>query len=117
MQLQEHGGRRGLRDEAVIESALGRPRNKFAHDSTVDIADLTAAAAFTIATSHPYVDGNKRTATVVALIFLDLDGYDLNRSNNEVEDTILALTKGDITERALAEWIRDALAPLPFHGP
>jgi death on curing protein len=116
MQLQEHGGSHGIRDDAAIEAALGRPRNKFANDVAADMAGLAAAYAFALATLHGYIDGNKRTAAVVALIFLELNGYDLNRSNDDLEATMLALANHEIDEQGLAQWIREALAPLPPNG-
>ncbi len=60
-QLREHGGLPGLRDENTLEAALARPRHKWAYGST-DLATLAAAYGYGLVTSHPYRDGNKRTA-------------------------------------------------------
>lgn len=110
-QLQEHGGLQGTRDDNALLSALARPRNKYGYDPDADLADLAAAYAFGLATSHPYTDANKRTAFVIAAIFLDLNGFELNRSDEEIVDTMRALAGGGLSERKLAAWIRKALVP------
>jgi death-on-curing protein len=77
-QLAEHGGADGVRDEGLLDSALGRPRHLFAYtDPTPDIPTLAAAYAFAIAKNHAFIDGNKRTAYVVCRTFLVLNGYDM----------------------------------------
>lgn len=111
-QLKEHGGLHGLRDRNVLESALDRARNRHTYDSTADLADLAAAYAFGIATSHPFIDGNKRAAFITAAIFLDLNGYDLSYAEPEVVRVMVAVAANEIDERRLAEWIRAGLQPL-----
>lgn len=112
-QLLEHGGLQGTRDPNGLESALARPQNKWQYDPTVDLASLAAAYAYGLATAHPFADGNKRTAYVTARIFLDLNGYDLERSPREIVDTMLAVATRALSEDDLAAWIRSALVPLP----
>ena len=111
-QLKEHGGLHGLRDRNVLESALDRPRNRYAYDSTADLADLAAAYAFAIATSHPFNDGYNRAAFTTAAIFLDLNGCDLAYAEPEVVRVVVALAANEIDEPQLAEWIRAGLQPL-----
>jgi death on curing protein len=115
-QLQEHGGSHGVRDAAAIDTALGRPMNRFAYMQGGDIADCAAAYMYGIAMGHGYVDGNKRTAVAVALIFLDLNGYELQRTDEELEDTVIAMVEHDISDSDLAKWIRDALVRTPPPG-
>jgi death-on-curing protein len=112
-QIQEHGGSYRTRDEATVEMALARPRNRFLCESEVDLADLAAAYLFALATLHAYVDGNKRTAVAVSLIFLDLNGHDIDRSDTEVEDMVIAVATRAMSEEDLAHWVREALVPLP----
>src|SRR3972149_5756002 len=76
-QLREHGGLHGVRDENALESALARPRNKWAYDPESDLATLAAAHGYGLATNHPYRDGNKRIAFLTMVIFLGLNGRDL----------------------------------------
>lgn len=78
-QLREHGGRPGLRDEGALEAVLARPRHKWTYDKKPDLATLTAAYGFGLATAHPYVDGNQRAAFLAMVIFLGLDGLDSTR--------------------------------------
>mgnify|MGYP002788690516 FL=1 len=81
-QLQEFGGPAGLRDRGMLESALGRPRNKWSFGEE-DLATLAAAYAFGIARNHPFVDGNKRAALLALITFLGLNGIDFVASNAE----------------------------------
>jgi len=105
-QIAEHGGEAGLRDLGLLESALSRPRNIIAYAEKADTAALAAAYAFGIAKNHPFLDGNKRTALVVMRTFLILNGADIDASQQDKYQTILALADGRLTEPDLAEWIR-----------
>lgn len=110
-QLAEHGGAAGLRDGGLLESALARPENLAAYGAP-DVADLAAAYALWVERHHPFVDGNKRTAFVCSELFLVLNGYLLSASDTECVLTILALAAGDLSEAALADWIRTHSRPL-----
>lgn len=106
-QLAEHGGADGIRDENLFESALSRPRHLFAYtDPTPDIPELAAAYAFAIAKNHAFIDGNKRTAMVVAVMFLELNGYTFSASNEERFNTFLALAAGELSEDAFTDWLK-----------
>jgi death-on-curing protein len=105
-QLRDHGGLAGIRDENALESALARPRNKWAHKKKSDIADLAAAYGFGIATSHPYRDGNKRIAFLTMLVFLGLNGYSLSAPETEVVTMMLGVAENQRSEEELAEWLR-----------
>ena len=105
-QLAEHGGADGVRDEGLLDSALGRARNRFAYeDPTPTIAELAASYAFGIARNHAFIDGNKRTAYVVCRTFLILNGLDLTADRVERYATFLALAAGTTTEAELAIWL------------
>jgi death-on-curing protein len=78
--LAEHGGRPGMRDRAGLASPLARPRNVFAYANQPKLVALAAAYACGIARNHPFIDGNKWTALVAALLFLRLNGFDVKRS-------------------------------------
>jgi death-on-curing protein len=111
-QLREHGGRPGLRDEGAQEAALARPRHKWTYDKKPDLATLAAAYGFGLATTHPYVDGNKRAAFLAMLIFLGLNDLDLDATEPEVVTVMLGLASGQMKERELADWLRDRFVPL-----
>ena len=109
-QLAEHGGGEGLRDSSLLESALARPRNIHEYeDPAPDIARLAAAYAYGLAASHPFVDGNKRTAFVVCRTFLLLNGHDLEASREDKVATFIELAAGSLSEEALTDWIRERL--------
>ena len=112
-QIQSHGGLAGLRDDGALESALARPRNRFAYGRKPDLATLAAAYAFGLARDHPFQDGNKRIAFVTAVVFLGLNGYDLEVSDEDVVANIVAFAAGRLSEAKLAAWIRRNLRPTP----
>lgn len=110
-QLAEHGGGTGVRDMAMLESALGRPVNQW-HYGEDDLAALAAAYAFGVARNHPFVDGNKRTAWVLARLFLVLNGQSLAFDAADAISTVLALAAGNLEESELADWFRQRLSQL-----
>lgn len=104
-QLAEHGGPSGLRDAGLLESALARPQ-QIATYGQPDVAALAAAYGFGLARNHPFVDGNKRTAFIAIELFLALNGHELQASDLDCVTTMLALAAGELSEEALAGWIR-----------
>lgn len=104
-QISEHGGIRGVRDFAAVDSALARPRNLLAYGSP-DAAVLAAAYAFGLSSNHGFLDGNKRTAYVVAETFLDLNGYGMDAPDEAVVSTMLAVASGVMPEEQLTKWFR-----------
>jgi death-on-curing protein len=107
-QLVEHGGPPGVRDEGLLASAMARPQHRALYESA-GLAELAASYAFGIARNHPFVDGDKRTALVAMEMFLDLNGWELNASDEACVLTMLALAASQLEEAALAQWIRDHL--------
>jgi death on curing protein len=111
-QLAEHGGSDGLRDESLLDSALAKPLNVFAYAENPDIFRLAASYAFGIARNHAFVDGNKRTAMVVSLAFLDLNGWDVLATKEEFYETFLHLADGSLSEEELTAWLTSHAVPL-----
>jgi death-on-curing protein len=107
-QLAIHGGSAGLRDAALLESALHRPRNKWAYEQAT-LPELAAAYSFGIARNHPFVDGNKRTSLLAIYTFLGLNGVDFRVPEAEAAAIILSLAAGEVSEESLARWISDNL--------
>ena len=107
-QLAEHGGGTGLRDRTMLESAIARPQNQWHYESN-DLASLAAAYAFGVARNHPFIDGNKRTAWVLARLFLVINGQTLTFDPTDAIKTVLALAAGDLSEDELADWFRTRL--------
>jgi death-on-curing protein len=111
-QLRQHGGLPGVRDENALESALTRPQQKWAYGEERDYAALAAAYGFGIARNHPYRDGNKRMAFLATVTFLGVNGYDLEATDTEVVTTMVAMAANRLSEKDLADWIRDHLKPV-----
>ena len=108
-QLAEHGGGRGLRDEGLLDSALARPVNRWTYGED-DVASLAAAYAYGVARNHPFIDGNKRTAWVLARLFLAINGHGLKFDSSDAIAMMLALAAGELEEDVVAEWFRSRLA-------
>lgn len=104
--LAEHGGLWGLRDEAALQSALARPRNVYAYERSADAARLAAAYGFGLVRGHPFSDGNKRAGFLAIGLFLELNGFDFEVDEADAVKTILGLAAGNLSEKALADWIR-----------
>lgn len=104
--LAMFGGSPGLRDEGLLDSALGRPIEQFRFDAVRDLASLAAAYGFGIARNHAFVDGNERAAFLAIGVFLAINGRRLVAGQVEAVQTILALAAGTLDERQLADWIR-----------
>ena len=109
-QLREHGGLPGLRDENALESALARPQNRWHYEPGIDLPELAAAYGWGLTTSHPYRDGNKRAAFLAMATFVELNGYELNATDTEVVQVMLAVANHGMGERELADWVRTHLA-------
>ena len=104
-QLAEHGGREGIRDLGGIESALARPV-QLAHYTAPDAFDLAAAYCWGIARNHGYVDGNKRTAWILARIFLVDHGVRLRIDPFNAIRAVEGVAAGALTQDELAAWLR-----------
>ena len=105
-QLTIHGGASGLRDQGMLESALDRPRNKWAYEQA-ELPELAAAYGFGIARNHPFIDGNKRTALLAIYTFLGVNDVDFVVPEADAATMILALAAGEVSEDNFARWIRD----------
>ena len=105
-QLQRHGGRSGIKDANVLESALARARHKWAYQAGVDVFVLAAAYGFGLATNHGYVDGNKRVAFMAMYTFLGVNGWEIVAPEPEVVRLMLEITTRERGERELGEWLR-----------
>ena len=107
-QLAEHGGLSGIKDQGLLEAAVARPLNKHAYGEN-DLCALAAAYAFGIIRNHPFNDGNKRTAWVMARLFLRLNGVTIAFDKADAIVTVLALAAGELPEEAMADWFRARL--------
>ncbi len=105
--LAEFGGLSGVRDEGLLESALGRPQNLFHYGEKVSLFQLAASYCYGIVRNHPFIDGNKRTGFVVARVFLQFNGVRFSPAQGEPTRMIRALAAGEIEEAKLVPWFED----------
>ncbi len=102
-QIAEHGGLHGVRDQALLESALSRAQNLSAYDNSNPF-QLAAAYAYGIAKNHPFVDGNKRSAFLASASFLAWNGWELNATEMDVAIIFQDLAASKLEEAELAIW-------------
>jgi death-on-curing protein len=103
--LAQFGGADGIRDEGLLDSALGRPQNLFAYAKPT-LFDLAASYAFGLVKNHPFIDGNKRTGFIVAITFLELNGFRFGAGEVDATLRILALAAGEMNEKQCSEWMK-----------
>ena len=109
-QIERYGGTAGIRDSALLRSALAMPRARTAGEYLhTDQIEMAAAYLFHIVKNHPFVDGNKRVGAVAALVFLDLNGIDVHISDEDLFDIIMSVAKGETSKSGVAEFLRDRL--------
>jgi death-on-curing protein len=107
--LREYGGVPGLKDEGLLHSALGRPVNKlaYAEPGSLDLFDLAAAYSYGLASNHAFNDANKRTAWACCVLFLKVNGVELDVSAAVVVERMPLLAAGQLNETGFATWLRD----------
>ena len=106
--LCEFGGIAGVRDEGLVESALGAAVNEFYYGSG-DLFSIAAAYCFHLAQNQAFLDGNKRTATATALTFLAMNGHFAEHEEEDlaaIYDALIAIAERRMDKPALAELFR-----------
>ena len=104
--LALHGGAAGLRDDALLKSALARPQQIYAYADSPDLIELAAAYTVGIVRNHPFIDGNKRTGFVVGILFLELNGYRFSANEADAAQAVLALAASTLDEASYAAFLR-----------
>ena len=105
-QLAEHGGSIGIRDLRLLESALARPKNAFLYsEGKSSIQSLAAIYAYAITKNHPFVDGNKRVALVVCMLFLKLNKWSVLASQETLYTAFWDLAAGKVSEENFILWL------------
>jgi death-on-curing protein len=107
--LDRFGGLAGIRDDGLLESALGRPRHLHAYGNPT-VYELAAAYAFGLVKNHPFLDGNKRIGFMAAYIFLGINGLTFAATEEEVVEQTLALAAGAIGEEEHGQWLARSCA-------
>jgi death-on-curing protein len=111
-QLQQHGGLVGVKDENALESALARPRHKWAYQPDSDLCALAAAYGCGLAANHGYSDGNKRIAFMAMYTFLAVNGWEIVAAELEVVQLVLDVAAHARDEESLAAWLREHVEPV-----
>ncbi len=112
--LQRYGGTTGLRDHALLQSALAQPKitvgREFVHKSLFDKA---AAYGFHLCRNHPFIDGNKRVAFVLMDLFLQRNGWEVVANEEDVYSLMIDLSSGKVSKTQLSSWLKNHSARIP----
>ena len=112
-QLALHGGLSGIRDPGALESAVAIPQATFGSEWLhASVFEMAAAYAYHIAENQPFVDGNKRTALNAALVFLGLNGWDIEDPDDRLYDAMVGIAAGRLGKGDLSQTF-EALA-IPY---
>ena len=106
-----HGGAAGVRDRALLQSALARPRQAAAYADAPTIPELAALYTAGVVKNHPFVDGNKRTGFLLGVLFLELNGFAFTAKQEDAANAILALAEGASDEKSYAAFLQEAAQP------
>jgi len=111
MQLQEFGGRHGVRDPNLLDSALFRPLNRYHYEGVTYVVELAATYCDAITRNHPFFDGNKRTAFHACLVFLRLNGLRCVASQPQAAAAVLQLTEDPANREWFLVWLHASTTP------
>ena len=106
-QIEGYGGRTGIRDPGLLQSALAMPQASFGGEWLHrDLYEMAAAYAFHLCQNHPFVDGNKRTALACALVFLELNGISIEDPEGRLYEALMDIASGSMEKLGLADLLR-----------
>ena len=98
----------GIRDENLLASAVNTPFQTFmGNELYPSIYDKAAQLCYGIANNHPFTDGNKRTALHSIYVYLIINGFDITATRQDVENMIIDIAAGNMTNTELAQWLRE----------
>jgi len=108
--IERYGGSKGIRDIGLLESAINRPFATFDEQSLYPTpTDKAAAILESILINHPFVDGNKRTAYALMRLILLENNLDIEATQNEKYNMVIAASKGEIRFDSIRAWIQSRL--------
>jgi death-on-curing protein len=106
-QVVRYGGTSGLRDLTLLESAIFRPQSSFGGEDLYSTVFVKAAAlAHSLILNHPFIDGNKRTGVVSSLVFLEINGYSLDVTQDQLVEMALKIATKVFDIEEIADWIK-----------
>lgn len=109
--LAVHSGAAGMRDQALLESALARPHQHYAYSKSADMITMAALYTAGVIRNHPFVDGNKRAGFVTGVLFLELNGFSFIASEADATRAVMDLAAGSIEETDFGTWLRQNSRP------
>lgn len=111
-QIERYGGAADIRDQGLMLSAIAQPCAAFGgHSLHEDLFLMAAAYLFHLVQNHPFVDGNKRTGTAAALVFLELNGFEVDCDPDALADLVIDVTLGKVGKTAIADFFRQHAVP------
>ena len=114
--LRRYGGRSGVRDQNLLQSALAQPKitvgGKFAHKT---IFEKAAAYGYHVCKNHPFIDGNKRVAFVLMDIFLQMNGWDMVAHEEDAYSVMVDLSSRNLSKSQLAAWLKKHTSKTHLH--
>ena len=103
--LAVHGGKAGLRDRGLLQSALARPQQHRVYSESPSIPEMATLYTAGIVRNRPFADGNKRTGFVTGVLFLELNGFDFKASEEDATQAVMSLAAGTLDEAGYAAWL------------
>jgi death-on-curing protein len=110
--IAETGGTSGLRDEALLESALAAAENRHRYENA-DVVSCAATYAYHLTQSHAFLDGNKRVAAAITEAFLETNGYELTMTNEEIVVLYIAIASSQLSREQVESRLRDHVSKEP----
>lgn len=105
--IQQFGGLDGVRDRALLESAVAAPQATFGGESVFkDIVEVAAAYLFYVCRNHPFLDGNKRAALGACIVFLRLNGREPAADSGKWETLTLEVADGTLDRQKATARLR-----------
>lgn len=104
--IAETGGTQGVRDEALLESALAAAENRHRYE-TADVVSCAATYAYHLTQSHAFMDGNKRVAAAITEVFLETNGLELTMTNDEIVVLFLAIASSAVNREQVEQRLRE----------
>ena len=106
-QLERYGGKSGVRDEGLLDSALAQPQASFGGDYVhKNLFQMASAYGFHLCQNHPFYDGNKRTALIAMYTFLYINGYQIKADKKSLFTITMDLASGKVKKEELAEYLK-----------
>lgn len=106
-QIKRYGGHPGIRDINLLKSAIAMPAAGFGEDYLhTDMYEIAAAYLYHIVRNHPFLDGNKRTGAVASIVFLLMNGIEVNADEDSFSTVVFSVAEGKMNKAGIAAFFR-----------